>query len=126
MFQIVCRPRVLTDISEADAPLDLATFDLIKERLLCPICTDVFKNPYNVRQCGHKFCQTCIEDFNRLYKKECPSCRTNIGSRRSLRRDTVLTELLGKLITDTDKFNAIEERRRESQLRGAAQVYSRQ
>ena len=74
MFQIVCRPRVLTDISEADAPLDLATFDLIKERLLCPICTDVFKNPYNVRQCGHKFCQTCIEDFNRLYKKECPSC----------------------------------------------------
>ena len=65
-----------------DEIIDQTTFDELKESLLCPICTDVYKNPFNVRQCLHKFCFRCIEDFNRLYKKECPSCRTHIGSKR--------------------------------------------
>jgi hypothetical protein len=38
-----------------------------------------------VRQCLHKFCAQCIEDYNRKQKKECPGCRHQIGSRRYLR-----------------------------------------
>lgn len=60
----------------------MKTFDKLKECLLCPVCTDIYKQPYNVKQCMHKFCCRCIEDYNRIYKKACPSCRTPIGSRR--------------------------------------------
>ena len=52
--------------------INMNIFDNLKEGLLCPVCFDVFKDPYNVRQCLHKFCAVCIEDYNRQYKKECP------------------------------------------------------
>lgn len=46
--------------------VNLELFDSIKEALLCSVCSDVFKDPLNVKQCLHKFCATCIEDYNRL------------------------------------------------------------
>lgn len=70
----------------------------------------------NVRQCLHKFCSQCIEDYNRIYKKECPACRTPIGSRRQLRRDFKIQLIIKSLITETDKFNEIEYRLRQVRL----------
>ena len=76
-------------------------FDELKEGLLCSVCADVYMNPLNVRSCLHKFCSNCIEDYNRIYKKECPACRAVIGSRRHLRKDYKLQDIINTLIKDT-------------------------
>lgn len=92
-------------------------FDKLKEGLLCPVCADIYKNPLNVRQCLHKFCLNCIEDYNRIYKKECPGCRAVIGSRRQLRKDECLQSLISALIKNTDKFNELENLRRQRHIK---------
>lgn len=79
-YQMACKPRLLDESQppedEDNEYIDLELFQKIKEAaLLCPVCYDVYKNPLNVRQCLHKFCCHCIEDYNRKVKKECPACR---------------------------------------------------
>ena len=46
--------------------IDLAEFDKMKHFLLCSVCSDIYKDPLKVRQCLHKFCAHCIEDYNRV------------------------------------------------------------
>ena len=76
---MVCKPRLLKydspEEDPSDKPVDLKMFRILKEALLCPVCFDVYKDPLNVKQCLHKFCASCIEDYNRKVKKECPGCR---------------------------------------------------
>ena len=76
---MACKPRTLNVESGTDDPseenIDLDLFQELKEVLLCPVCYDVYKDPLNVKQCLHKFCAACIEDYNRKVKKECPGCR---------------------------------------------------
>ena len=76
------------------------------------MCSDVFTRPLNVKDCLHKFCAKCIEDYNRKYKKECPQCRQQILSRRHLREDQALQALISRLISDVARFNQLESRRR--------------
>ena len=61
-YQMACKPRVLLPSKEDDDDyIDMDLFQKIKEAsLLCPVCTDVYKHPLNVRQCLHKFCSECI------------------------------------------------------------------
>jgi hypothetical protein len=112
-YQIACKPRLLEKGSTNESEyITMDLFDKLKEGLLCPVCAEIYKNPLNVRQCLHKFCLNCIEDYNRIYKKECPGCRAVIGSRRQLRKDECLQSLISSLITNTDKFNELENLRR--------------
>jgi hypothetical protein len=46
--------------------IDLNAFDKMKHFLFCSVCSDIYKDPLNVRQCLHKFCAGCIEDYNRV------------------------------------------------------------
>ena len=83
----------------------------------------------NVRQCLHKFCAQCIEDYNRKYKKECPACRTPIGSRRQLRKDNTLHSIISSLIGNLDqthKFNQLEDKLRKKRIKDDKDVYLNQ
>ena len=108
----------------------MKTFDKLKEHLLCPVCTDVYKQPQNVRLCLHKFCTRCIEDYNRIYKKECPSCRVKCVSRRSLRRDFNFDRIVRKIYPRLEEYEVrapcrIAEYRRRytfSALLGSAHI----
>jgi hypothetical protein len=64
----------------------------------------------------HKFCQKCIEDYNRKYKKECPQCRNQILSRRHLRLDLTMQGIIGKLVENLEDFNEVEEKRRRVKI----------
>ena len=66
---------------------------IIKEIFTCIICFDVFVDPMNIKNCMHKFCKKCIEDYNRKVKKECPSCKEPIETRRVLREDIKTKDL---------------------------------
>lgn len=62
---MACGPRILLNEEQDNEEIDLECFQLIKEVLQCPICTDIVKDPLNVKNCLHKFCANCIENYNR-------------------------------------------------------------
>ena len=65
--------------------------------------------PVNVKGCLHKFCSKCINDYIRIEKKECPTCRTSIGSRRLLRKDEKLKKIIEYLLPDIESFRQYEQ-----------------
>ena len=77
----------------------------------------------------HKFCTSCIEEYTRKFKKSCPGCRHEIGSRRLLKPDFRLsgiskfviakTHLVGILIRDVDEFNRHEQVSRVEQVQSS-------
>lgn len=36
-----------------------------KRRLLCPLCGKPMREPVQVSTCGHRFCDTCLQEFLR-------------------------------------------------------------
>ncbi|TNV73853.1 hypothetical protein FGO68_gene15703 [Halteria grandinella] len=73
--------------------------DQILELLKCPICLDLLDTPARIRQCGHLFCTDCVEKYSRIVKPpQCSLCRNNLISRRDLRRDHKLAEILSCVI----------------------------
>lgn len=73
----------------------------LNAEFICPICLGYMTKTSIVMECLHRFCHECIQKCLRLGKKECPSCRIHIPSRRSLRADpefdAMLRCILGKL-----------------------------
>ncbi len=59
---------------------------------VCPICTEVVKEPSFTTQCGHIFDKDCIREWCRRHREEteCPLCRAPIGR---LCRELLFTEL---------------------------------
>lgn len=35
----------------------------------CPICQLAFKDPVQLEECGHRFCQSCLNEIKRRYAK---------------------------------------------------------
>ena len=54
-------------------------------------------------QCLHRFCSECIQKCLRVGRKECPSCRIHVPSRRSLRYDTNFDAVIGKIYPNLDE-----------------------
>ena len=55
----------------------------IFKALQCSICIEVFENPRRVDECGHTFCDFCLENWmmkNQVSRKEavCPLCKSKI------------------------------------------------
>ncbi|XP_028393216.1 TNF receptor-associated factor 3-like, partial [Dendronephthya gigantea] len=44
----------------------------------CAICLEVLKDPVQIRDCGHQFCELCIEDILKNDPR-CPTCRIDIS-----------------------------------------------
>lgn len=61
-------------------------------------------------ECLHRYCDQCIQKCLRVGKKECPSCRIHIPSRRSLRADPKFDLLIQHICGDLD---ALEQKETE-------------
>eukprot|EP00347_Sterkiella_histriomuscorum_P017994 403347191 len=131
-YQMACKPRLLMDSSNAQNQIEnqeelsdedeedhinLELFNLIKDTLQCPVCFDIYQSPVIVKPCLHKFCNNCIDAYNRKIKKECPGCRHQIGSRRMLRNDYKISNIISTLISNIDEFNKLEQIKREETVR---------
>jgi E3 ubiquitin-protein ligase RNF1/2 len=79
----------------------------------CPICCGYLKKTTTVMECLHRFCEECIGTSLRLAKKECPTCRIRVPSRRSLRSDKRFDELIECILGDVEEQDRKEARQIE-------------
>ena len=69
----------------------------------CVICFGTLRKTKIVRECLHRFCDTCVQTCLRRMSNSCPVCRTVIPSRRSLTVDHVYDTLIDVLgLGDSD------------------------
>jgi len=92
----------------------------------CPICLGYMKKTFIVMECLHRFCGECIQKCLRVGKKECPSCRVHIPSRRSLRPDLSFDDFIEKVygvsdveVLEEEKALEIETLNRERNMNNA-------
>ncbi len=55
----------------------------------CQICLDRMIDAHISPDCLHRFCGGCVKESIRKCKKECPTCRAPISTKRFLRKDEV-------------------------------------
>lgn len=77
-------------------------------------------------ECLHRFCGECIQKCLRLGKKECPSCRIHIPTRRSLRPDPTFDTLIQKIYGDLEELEEKVEKEieRMNKLKNMNNAYS--
>ena len=93
------QPREMVKDARHFTTLELDGADSLDRFLSCPVCLGMMTAP-TATECLHRFCSDCIETSLRIGKKECPSCRFPIKTRRGLRRDFNFESLMNTLYPD--------------------------
>jgi len=91
---------------------------IVNQELTCPICLQIIKDAYCVRECLHRFCLKCIEMALRVGKKQCPSCRAKCPSKRSCRKDTPFDDLIRAIYPDLGTIEKSQEEIMRANLAG--------
>ena len=108
-YESVCAPREISDESKISFSTEQIN-KVIEEVLRCNICYDLFHNPVSVKGCLHKFCKNCIMDYYFKVKKECAICRHPIETKRLLKDDNKIKEIIDCFIPDQNKFKDEEDK----------------
>ena len=108
-YESVCAPREISDESKISFSSEQIN-KVIEEVLRCNICYDLFQNPVSVKGCLHKFCKNCIMDYYFKVKKECAICRHPIETKRLLKDDNKIKEIIDCFIPDQNKFKDEEDK----------------
>ena len=103
LFDLHRTPRPILHNKQLQLPLEKLNFT-------CPICLGYIRKTAVIMECLHRYCDQCIQKCLRVGKKECPSCRIHIPSRRSLRADPKFDLLIQHICGDLD---ALEQRETE-------------
>ncbi|CAI5730132.1 unnamed protein product [Peronospora destructor] len=106
LFEIYRQPRA--PVTDAKATKTLSMRQL-NANLTCPICLGIMKKTMVVMECLHRFCRDCISTAIRHSKRECPSCRIHIPSKRSLRPDTNFDAFIAKVHPNLAEFERHED-----------------
>jgi len=105
LFEANCEPRkMVTD--ESTKTIQIRNLNV---ELTFPICLGILHNTMTVMDCLHRFCEGCITKCLRLGRKECPTCRVKVSSKRRLRADPNLDGIIGVIYPNLDEYEAKEE-----------------
>jgi len=91
---------------------------IVNQKLSCPICLQIIKDAYCVRECMHRFCLKCIEMALRVGKKQCPSCRAKCPSKRSCRKDKPFDDLIRAIYPNLGAMEKSQEEIMRANLAG--------
>ena len=108
-YESICSPRKIVNESIIEFNKDQIT-KVIEEVLRCTICYNIFQNPVSIKGCLHKFCKNCISDYYFKIKKECAICRHPLETKRLLKDDTKIKEIIDCFIPDQNKFKEEEDK----------------
>ena len=108
-FEKFCKPRIIKNEDKVEIS-DEKVEKIIKEILRCRICLDIYDEPVNNKDCLHQFCKKCIEEYIRKFKRECVICRKEIETRRVLREDNKIKEIIKCIIPEINSFQEIEKK----------------
>ena len=108
-YETVCSPRKIINESKIDFNKEQIS-KVIEEVLRCTICYNIFQNPVSIKGCLHKFCKNCISDYYFKIKKECAICRHPLETKRLLKDDTKIKEIIDCFIPDQNKFKEEEDK----------------
>lgn len=106
LYDLHRKPRQQVEGQVLERPLHM-----INAELTCPVCLGTMRNTMIVMECLHRFCGECIQKSLRIGRKECPSCRIHVPSRRSLRQDTNFDAIIQKIHPNLAKELQSEEKR---------------
>jgi hypothetical protein len=67
---------------------------LVDNSFECSICLDTYSDPYVIPECLHRFCGACVKESIRKCGAECPKCRARITTKRGLRQDKELQDMV--------------------------------
>ncbi|XP_048840234.1 E3 ubiquitin-protein ligase RNF114 isoform X1 [Brienomyrus brachyistius] len=84
----------------------------------CPVCLEIFDRPVTT-QCGHTFCNSCLQECLRTHKPICAVCRTTLDK---WARDTAIETLIQK---NTGPCKGCQTQVRLSQMRSHTAVCSK-
>ena len=86
----------ITSVMQSSA---LSTLNsLVDNHFECSICLDTFSDPNVIPECLHHFCDACIKGSIQQCSKECPNCRARITSRRDLRKNHLVGNIVSKFV----------------------------
>lgn len=105
--------------------LTLIPPQLLHPDFLCPICAGYMKKTVLVRQCMHRFCERCITDSISRAKRECPTCRIKIKSRRDWSRDERFDQLMEGILGNVEEQDEREADQNVSWNKGKQQSTTR-
>jgi hypothetical protein len=108
-FEKFCKPRIIKNEDKVEISEEKVE-KIIKEILRCRICLDIYDEPVNNKDCLHQFCKKCIEEYIRKFKRECVICRKEIETRRVLREDNKIKEIIKCIIPEINSFQEIEKK----------------
>ena len=106
LYDVHRKPRSVITDTNARIRMPLKA---LNAEFQCPICLGYMKKCAIVMECLHRFCGECVQKCLRLGKKECPTCRIHIPSRRSLRPDPNFDKLIQKNYGNIDVLEKVEE-----------------
>ncbi|XP_060533793.1 E3 ubiquitin-protein ligase RING2-like [Cylas formicarius] len=98
--------RTPQNLLESDVEINARA---LQAEFVCPICLEVLNKTMTTKNCLHRFCYDCIISAIRSGKKECPTCRTKLVSKRDLRQDTNFDFLILTLFPEKDKHASDQE-----------------
>lgn len=106
LFDIHREPRTETSKRSERVQLPL---NVLSSEFHCAVCLGYIKNTRIVKECLHRFCDECIDRCIRMGKRECPTCRVHIPSKRSVRPDPGFDALLKSIYGDIATLEKYEE-----------------
>ncbi|KAM7264406.1 hypothetical protein ACFE04_002089 [Oxalis oulophora] len=88
----------------------------LRKEVTCAICLGIIRRTKMIQDCFHRFCRHCIEEAMQKGKKECPICRQEFASRRSLKDDPGYDTVIAIMFGDITEYEADEARLNEEEM----------